>query len=531
VTDTTARAEAASTDYAQFSHRQILTIFAGLMLGMLLAALDQTIVATALPTITGELGGLDHLSWVVTAYLLAATVSTPLYGKLGDLFGRKRLFQIAIATFLAGSVLCGMAQTMGQLIAFRALQGIGGGGLIVLAMAIIAEVVSPRERGRYQGYFGALFGATSVAGPLLGGFFTDTLSWRWVFYINLPLGLLALVVTAAVLPAGRRHGNPTVDYAGAAILTAAITCLVLCTTWAGTQYAWGSPTIIGLLVTAAVLLVALIGVERRAPEPIVPVHLFRSSTFNVSVSVSFIIGVAMFGSIAFLPLFLQVVNGASATSSGLLLMPLMLGLIGSSTLCGQIISRTGRYKPYPIIGCALATVSVGLLATIGTETSKGTVSAYMVALGIAIGMAMPVLILATQNSVAISDLGVATSSVSFFRSLGGSLGVALFGSVFNNVLAGRLGASFVVGDGGVTPDGIRALGDADRLVYVGAFAHAISTVFVYALPLVAVGFLLTWLLRETPLRQTAHGAAVDPDGELTAAAAAAGAPDAVPAFH
>ncbi|MEA3075888.1 MAG: hypothetical protein QOF60_796 [Actinomycetota bacterium] len=461
----------------RFTHRQILLIFSGLMLGMLLAALDQTIVATALPTITRELGGLDHLSWVVTAYLLASTVSTPLYGKLGDLYGRKRLFQVAIVVFLAGSILCGISQTMVQLIAFRAIQGLGGGGLIVLAQAIIAEIVSPRERGRYQGYFGAVFGAASVAGPLLGGFLTDHVSWRWVFYVNLPVAIVALMVTAIVLPTSVRQGNAKVDYVGSAILTLAISCVVLFTTWGGTQYAWDAPIMLGIAAAAIALLAVLVVVERRVDEPIVPIHLFRATTFKVASAVSFIVGIAMFGAISFLPLFLQVVNGASATNSGLLILPLMLGLLSASMASGQIITRTGRYKVFPVTGCATATVALYLLSTMGPGTSQTTVTLYMVVLGVGIGLTMQTLVLAVQNSVRITELGVATSSISFFRSMGGAIGVALFGAIFNNRLAHR-GTS------------------------AAAYSDSITGVFLYAVPLVVLAFALTWLLKEVPLRSS-----------------------------
>jgi EmrB/QacA subfamily drug resistance transporter len=511
VTDTVAP----TAGVAQLSHREILTIFSGLVLGMLLAALDQTIVATALPTITGELGGLNHLSWVVTSYLLATTVSTPLYGKLGDLYGRKRLFQTAIVVFLVGSLLCGAAQTMGQLIAFRAIQGVGGGGLMVLAMAIIGEIVSPRERGRYQGYIGAVFGVASVLGPLLGGFITDNLSWRWVFYVNLPIGLVALVVTSIVLPAGLRHGNPRIDFAGAALMSIAATAVVLTATWGGTEYEWGSSIIIGLIVVAVVTTVAFLAVERRAPEPLLPLRLFGGSTFRVATSASFVVGVAMFGAISFLPLFLQVVSGASATNSGLLLLPLMGGVLAASIGSGRRISYHGHYKRYPVLGMALATAAMALLATMGTDTSSLTVSAYMVLLGAGLGFTMQTLVLATQNDVVMADLGVATASVSFFRSLGGSIGVALFGAVFNASLSGRLGTTVEVGEGSsLSPSDLLDLPPAERATTITAFADALTDVFLYATPLLLIAFFITLRMRETPLRRTVD----DPSTEDVAGA-------------
>ncbi|HEX5947845.1 MAG TPA: MDR family MFS transporter [Acidimicrobiales bacterium] len=508
-------ADTTPSDVPALSHRQILVVFSGIMLGMLLAAIDQTIVATALPTIVGDLGGLNHLSWVVTAYLLAETVSTPLFGKLGDLFGRKRLFQAAIVIFILGSVLSGLATNMGQLIAFRAVQGIGAGGLIVLAMALIADVVSPRERGRYQGYFGAVFGVSSVAGPLLGGFLTDHLSWRWVFYVNVPLGVLALFVTSAVLPAAVQRRKVRIDWIGTTLLSAAIVCLVLLTTWGGSEYAWGSPVIVGLAVASVVLAVAFVAVERRVEEPAIPLRLFRIRTFAIAAGVSFVIGVGLFGSITYLPTFLQVANGASASNSGLLLVPMMGGLLVSSILAGRVITRTGRYRHFPIIGMAVASVGMFLLSTLGTDSSRWESGAYMVVLGAGIGMVMQIIVLATQNEAPIADLGVATSTVTFFRAVGGSIGVALAGALFNARLTDLLGGA---APSGMTPEELGQLAPDEAALMAGAFADAITMVFRYAVPLFVAGFLLTWFLKEIPLRSLRAAAPTSAaDGESSAA--------------
>ena len=491
----------------QLPHRQIIVSFVGLMLGMLLAAIDQTIVATALPTIVGDLGGLDHLAWVVTAYLLTETVSTPLWGKLGDLYGRKRLFQGAIVIFLVGSVLAGIAQTMGELIVFRGIQGAGAGGLIVLAQAIIGDIVSPRERGRYMGLFGAVFGAASVIGPLTGGFLTDHLSWRWVFYVNVPLAAVALVVTSAVLPSSPRRQQVRVDWLGTGLLASAISCFILMTTWGGTEYDWASPIIVGLGIASLALIGLFVFVEQRADDPALPLRLFRMRTFNVAGAVSLLIGVAMYGAITYLPTLLQVANGATASDSGLLLVPLMLGLLGASTLSGQIISRTGRYRLFPIIGTAAAGVGLALLSTIETGTSRWESGAFMVVLGIGIGLTMQVMVLATQNETPVEDLGVATSTVTFFRTVGGSIGVALFGALY----ASRLGDLLGPGATDLTPKEIAKLPAGERAHVASAFADAITGVFAYGIPVLIVGFLIALLLREVPLR-TQSGQALRANG-------------------
>jgi EmrB/QacA subfamily drug resistance transporter len=507
-----------------FSHRQILVILFGVMAGMLLAALDQGIVGTALPRIVSELGGLDRLSWVVTAYLLTSTAATPLWGKISDLYGRRRIFQIAIAIFLVGSALSGLSQNMPQLIAFRAIQGIGGGGLFAIALSIIGDVIPPRERGRYQGYFGAVFGVSSVAGPLLGGWFTDGPGWRWIFYINLPIGLAALVITSIVLrmPVTRREHR--IDYLGAATIVAAVSCLLLYLDWRGNEYGWTDPVALAL-VAGFVLLAALFAlIEVRTSEPIIPMRLFRNPVFSVGNLYGFLAGVAMFGAIIFLPIYLQAVKGLSPTASGLSLLPAILGIFSTSITSGQLITRTGRYKIYPILGGVVLTGAMFLLAQLHVDTPFWKVFLYEYLFGAGLGFTLQTIVTAVQNAVEFRDMGAATSSATFFRQMGGSIGAAVFGAVLSSRLAIYLserlaGAGLRPGAGtAIDPNDVQAIqrltGPAKTLV-LGAFTDALDDVFLVGVPFILVAFVVSLFLKEVPLR-TGPGrpGATSPDGEV-----------------
>ena len=494
------------------THRQVMIVFSGLMLGMLLAALDQTIVATALPTIVASLHGEEHLSWVIAAYLLTATVTTPLYGKVSDLIGRKVVFQFAIVVFLVGSVLSGMAHNMTELIVFRAVQGMGAGGLIALAMAIVGDIVSPRQRGRYQGYFGAVFAFASIMGPLAGGLLTEYVSWRWVFYVNVPIGLVALVVTSVVLRLPYRRLPHRIDWPGALLLVSGASTLLLVTVWGGSQYPWGSPVIMGLVVGGVALVAALVWWERRASEPLLPPRLFRSDIFNVSGALSFLQAMAMFGAVIFLPFYLQIAHGVSLIVSGLLLTPLMAGMLIMSIVSGRLISRTGYYRPYPIAGTAVMVLGMGLLVFLRANTSYVVLSVDLALLGAGMGLVMQNTVLATQNAVDAADMGTATSTLTFYRSLGGAFGTAFFGAIFVNRLNAwlprLLPANFrstshvqaTAGGFNVSPQVIDRLPAPVRTAITGAMVHAMDTMFMVAVPLAALTFVLALFLRQVRLR-------------------------------
>ncbi|MEZ0091463.1 DHA2 family efflux MFS transporter permease subunit [Streptacidiphilus sp. EB129] len=499
------------------SPREIRIVLSGLLIAMLLAMLDNMIVGTAMPTIVGDLGGVNHLSWVVTAYILATTASTPIWGKLGDLYGRKGIFMASIVIFLIGSALSGLSQNMNELIAFRALQGLGAGGLIVGVMSIMGALVPPRDRGRYQGMFAAVMAVAMIGGPLVGGAITDHLSWHWIFYINIPLGALALVVIALTLRLPQQRSTARIDYLGAGLLTVGIVALVLVTTWGGQTYAWGSWQIAGMLVLAAVALAGFLRVEQRVQargeEPVLPLHVFRNRNFSLICGLAFVVGFVMFGAITFLPLYQQSVQGASATNSGLLLMPMMLGMLVVSLVVGQAVTRTGRYKVFPVIGSIVMTVGMLLLSRLDVGTSRFTSGLFMVVLGAGMGFLMQITMLVAQNSVALRDLGVASSSSTFFRTIGGSFGVSLFGALFSDRVAGtmtsRLGAGggqVVAGHAQLSPAMLGHLPAPVRDAYDHAVASGVHSIFLWGALVSAVGIAVSAFLVEVPLRATPKAA-------------------------
>ncbi|WP_055405245.1 MULTISPECIES: MDR family MFS transporter [unclassified Mycobacterium] len=487
-------------------------IFVAVLLGMLMAALDQTIVATALPTIVANLGGAGHQSWVVTSYLLASTIITALVGKFGDLFGRKRVFQAAVVFFVAGSVLCGLSSSMGMLVAARALQGIGGGGLMVTAMALIGEVIPLRDRGRYQGAMGAVFGVTTVIGPLLGGYFTDHFTWRWAFWINVPISVVVFFVAAAAIPALSERTKPVIDYTGILFVGLGAAGLTLATSWGGTTYPWGSPTIIGLFAGSVIALCIFAWVESRAAAPILPTRLFGSPVFTVCCVLSFVVGFAMLGALTFLPTYMQFVDGVSATTSGLRTLPMVIGMLITSMGSGVIVGRTGRYKVFPVAGTAVMAVAFFLMSRMDPSTSTLVQSLFLIILGAGIGMCMQTLVLIVQNTVSFDDLGVATSGVTFFRTIGSSFGAAIFGSLFTNFLHSRIGPALVASRApaaaAASPEALHRLPRQAAAPIVAAYAESLTHVFFWAVPVALAGFVLALFLREIPLREM-HDSTID----------------------
>jgi EmrB/QacA subfamily drug resistance transporter len=524
VTSSDAAKAPTADEHSYLSHRQILVVLGGVMAGMFLAALDQSIVATALPRIVSDLGGLEHLSWVVTAYLLTSTASTPLWGKISDLYGRRPIFQTAIVVFLAGSLVAGAASSMGVLIGGRAIQGLGGGGLMALALSIIGDVIPPRERGRYQGYFGAVFGVSSVGGPLLGGWFTDGPGWQWIFWINIPIGIAALVVTSLALKMPKVRRDHRIDYLGAATIVAAVTSILLFTAWAAPAYGWSDPLSLALLSGGVLLTGLFLVVELRAEEPIIPLRLFHNRVFTPTVIFAAVMGMAMFGGIIFLPVYLQVVQGMSPTESGLALLPMVAGLFATSISSGQLVTRTGRYRIYPILGAAVTGVGIALLSTLGVDTPYWQTATYFFVFGAGLGFTMQIVVTAVQNAVERRDMGAATSSVTFFRSMGAAFGTAIFGAV----LATRLGHHLAdAGAGGLpaTADesqiannvqAIQALPADMKAVVVDAWVRSLHDVFVTALPIVTVAFVVAFFIPELTLRGAAP---VDADADAEAVTA------------
>ncbi|TLS40828.1 MFS transporter [Streptomyces montanus] len=487
--------------------RSVRVVLLALMIAMLLAMLDNMIIGTAMPTIVGELGGLEHLAWVVTAYTLATAASTPIWGKLGDMYGRKGAFMTSIVIFLIGSALSGMAQDMGQLIGFRAVQGLGAGGLMVGVMAIIGDLIPPRERGKYQGMMAGVMALAMIAGPLVGGSITDHWGWRWSFYINVPLGVIALIAVSAVLHLPKKRSRGRIDYLGAALLTVGITSIVLVTTWGGTEYAWGSAMIMELIGIGVAALVGFLFVQTRAAEPVMPLHIFRSRNFSLMSVIGFITGFVMFGAVLFLPLYQQSVQGASATNSGLLLLPMLGAMLATSMVAGRVTTGSGRYKVFPIVGSALMTVGLFLLAQMDTETTRLTSGLYMAVVGAGMGCLMQITMLVAQNSVEMKDMGVASSSTTLFRTLGSSFGVAIMGALFNNRVqdvmaerAGALGSKVTEKSAQLDAASLAKLPDAAREAYQHAVSAGTHSAFLLGSVVAVVALVAAVFVKEVPLR-------------------------------